>query len=104
MPGPPAPDNLRWGARERLAPCSWASSPPTARWAPPSGPLSSLDLAPLVPLYYTIWDKIASAACRETGAIKEKVNAAWQELEPDFVRRIRPCLEAVVGTKGGHIK
>ena len=64
------------------------------------------------PLDYAIWDKIASVAWRETvpdiGTMKEKVNTTWQELEPDFVRRVcqglRPHLEALVGAKGGHIE
>ncbi len=50
--------------------------------------------------------------CRNTapdiGVIKAKVNATWQELDPDLVRRVccgfRPRLEAVDGAKGGCIE
>ena len=55
---------------------------------------------------------IVSAACRKTapdvGAMKYKINAVWQKLDPNFVKRVcrglRPWLEAMVGTRGGHIK
>ncbi len=73
-------------------------------WRKDEWPPSSPDLAPLD---YTIWDQIASVACRDAAPDIGTVNAAWQELEPDFIRRVcrgfLPWLEAVIGAKGGPI-
>ncbi len=76
-------------------------------WRKDEWPPSSPDLAPLD---YAIWDKISSVACRDPapdiGAMKCAVNAAWRNLDTNFIRRVcrgfRPRLEAVIGAKGSH--
>ena len=66
----------------------------------------------LAPSDYAIWDKIASMACMDTapdvGTMKEKVNAAWHQLDADFMCRVchgfRRRLESVLAVKGGWME
>ncbi len=72
-------------------------------------PPSSPDLAPLD---YTIWDAIASVACKDPApnvdTTKARVNDAWQALNADFVRQVFHCqgplLETCIAAGGGRIE
>ncbi len=73
-------------------------------WPPSSPDCAVLDFA--------IWDHISGVACRDrapnVAILKERVNAAWDAMDPSFIRRscrrFRSRLERVVAARGGRIE